>query len=157
MTYRSFIAAVCAATVLAVPASAGGIMAVDPYARAASPNAKAGAAFMMLKNDTGQDDTLIAARSDVAKRVELHTHLEVSDGVMQMTEIEGGIPLVAGATHNMMRGGDHIMLMGLTGPLHQDAEISVTLVFEQAGEVTVLIPVDNTRKPSGAGHGDHSN
>ena len=99
MTYRSFIAAVCAAAAFAAPAFAGGITAIDPYARAASPNAKAGAAFMMLRNDTGKDDTLIAARSEVARRVELHTHLEVSDGIMQMTQIKGGIPLMAHSHH----------------------------------------------------------
>ena len=154
MTYRSFIAAVCAAAAFAAPAFAGGITAIDPYARAASPNAKAGAAFMMLRNDTGKDDTLIAARSDVARRVELHTHLEVSDGIMQMTQIKGGIPLMAGATHHMKRGSDHIMLMGLTGPLTQDTEILITLVFERAGEMTVTVPVDNSRKPSAGGHAE---
>ncbi|MEL6620815.1 MAG: copper chaperone PCu(A)C, partial [Pseudomonadota bacterium] len=90
---------------------------MDPYARAASPSAKAGAAFMMLQNTGDTDDRLIAARTDVAKRVELHTHVETGDGIMKMQEIEGGIALPAGGTHHMMRGGDHVMLMGLTGPL----------------------------------------
>jgi hypothetical protein len=145
-------AAACAATFLAFPALADGIKVLDAYARAASPSAKAGAAFMIVMNDSGRDDRLIAARSDAAKRVELHTHVEVSDGVMQMTQIEGGIALPAGATHHMMRGGDHVMLMGLTAPLLQDAEIDVTLVFEQAGEVAVTIPVDNLRKPEAGAH-----
>lgn len=157
MSYRSRFAAVVAATLLAMPAFADGIMVMDPYARAASPAAKSGAAFMLLHNTSDTDDRLIAARTDVAKRVELHTHVEVSDGVMQMTEIEGGIDLPAGATHHMMRGGDHVMLMGLTGPLEQDAEIEVTLVFEEAGEVVVTIPVDNARQPQPGAHGGHSN
>lgn len=153
MSYRSLFAAAFAATLIAIPAWADGIKILDPYARAANPNAKSGAAFMMLMNESGQDDRLIAARSDAAKRVELHTHLETGDGVMQMTEIEGGIELPAGATYHMMRGADHVMLMGLTGPLEQDAEIEVTLVFEQAGEVVVTIPVDNARKPAKGAHG----
>ena len=153
MSYRSLIAAACAATLLSVPAWADGIKIMDPYARAASPSAKSGAAFMMLTNDSAQDDRLIAAKSDAAKRVELHTHVEVSEGVMQMTEIEGGIEIPAGATRHMVRGGDHVMLMGLTGPFVQDAEIEVTLVFEHAGEVVIAIPVDNARKPQKGAHG----
>lgn len=153
MSYRLLFAAACAATLLSVPAWADSIKIMDPYARAASSSAKSGAAFMMLTNDSTQDDRLIAAKSDAAKRVELHTHIENSQGVMQMTEIEGGIELPAGATHHMMRGGDHVMLMGLTGPFVQDAEIEVTLVFEQAGEVVVTIPVDNERKPKKGAHG----
>ena len=153
MSYRLLFAASCAATLLSVPAWADSIKIMDPYARAASSSAKSGAAFMMLTNDSTQDDRLIAAKSDAAKRVELHTHIENSEGVMQMTEIEGGIELPAGATHHMMRGGDHVMLMGLTGPFVQDAEIEVTLVFEQAGEVVVTIPVDNERKPKKGAHG----
>ncbi|WP_420010977.1 copper chaperone PCu(A)C [Tateyamaria sp.] len=152
MSYRSLFAAACAASLLVVPAWADGIKIMDPYARAASPSAKAGAAFMMITNDSGQDDRLIAARSDAAKRVELHTHIETGDGVMQMTEIEGGVALPAGSTHHMKRGGDHIMLMGLTGPLEQNAEIEVTLVFETAGEMVVTIPVDNVRKPKAGAH-----
>lgn len=156
MFFRTILAAACAATLLSMPAFADGITILDPYARAASPAAKAGAAFMMIRNDTGQDDTLIAAGTDAAARVELHTHVEVSDGVMQMTEIEGDIPLPAGGTHHMIRGGDHVMLMGLTGPLEQDATIEVTLVFEKAGEVVVTIPVDNARKPEAGAHEGHS-
>ncbi|WP_299621866.1 copper chaperone PCu(A)C [uncultured Tateyamaria sp.] len=152
MSYRSLFAAACAASILVVPAWADSIKIMDPYARAASPSAKAGAAFMMITNESGQDDRLIAARSDAAKRVELHTHIETGDGVMQMTEIEGGVALPAGSTHHMKRGGDHIMLMGLTGPLEQNAEIEVTLVFETAGEMVVTIPVDNARKPKAGAH-----
>ena len=156
MSYHLRIAALAAAALLALPAAADGILVMDPYARAASPAAKSGAAFMTLHNTSGTDGRLIAARTDVAKRVELHTHVEVSDGVLQMTEIEGGIPLAAGEKHHMVRGGDHVMLMGLNGPLEQDAEITVTLVFEEAGEVEVTIPVDNARKPEAGAHGAHS-
>lgn len=156
MSLRTKLTAAIAVTLLSGPALADGITVMDPYARAASPAAKSGAAFMMIRNDSGQDDTLISATTDIAARVELHTHIEVSDGVMKMTEIEGGIPLPAGGTHHMMRGGDHVMLMGLTGPLEQDATIEVTLTFEKAGEVAVTIPVDNSRKPEAGAHGSHS-
>jgi hypothetical protein len=47
----------------------------------------------------------------------------------------------------------HVMFLGLNRPLTQGDEVEVTLTFEQAGEVTVTIPVDNERMPAGMGHG----
>ena len=147
MSFKTTVTGLLAATcLLANSAFADGIMAQDAYARAATPNAKAGAAFMMLMNTSDQDDRLIGVRSDAAKRVELHTHIETDEGVMQMTQIEDGISLPAGEMHMMARGGDHVMLMGLNGPLVQGESIEVKLVFEKAGEVVIEIPVDNERR-----------
>lgn len=126
---------------------AGDIMVKDAYVRSSTPNSKTGAAFLMLMNTGDADDRLIAASSDVAKRVELHTHKEISDGVMQMIEIEGGITVPAGGMHMLQRGGDHVMFMGLTAPLVQGEDVTVTLTFEKAGNVDVVIPIDHERKP----------
>ena len=65
--------ATAAALVLAVPAWAE-ITIEQAYARSATPNAMAGAAFMMIMNDSDSDDRLIRASSPAAKRVEIHTH-----------------------------------------------------------------------------------
>ncbi|MEO9575235.1 MAG: copper chaperone PCu(A)C [Tateyamaria sp.] len=157
MSYLTRALAFATATLFALPAFADGIMVMDPYARAASPAAKSGAAFMTLHNMSQQDDRLIAVRTDAAKRVELHTHKETGDGIMQMMEVEDGFPVAAGEMIQLKRGGEHVMLMGLTGPLEQGADISVTLVFETAGEVEVSIPVDNERAPGAGAHGGHDN
>ncbi len=148
MTVTRFFSAAVAAAFFATSAFAGGIMIKDAYARSSTPTSKSGAAFMTLMNHTDSDDRLIGASSDVADRVELHTHIEDANGVMQMTEIEGGIPIAAGEMHEMKRGGDHVMFMGLTGPLEQGSEVAVTLTFEKAGDMQVQIPVDHDRKPA---------
>lgn len=147
---RFFTAAVAATFMLSAPAMAE-MMVKDAYARSSTPSSPTGAAFMMLMNSGTEDDTLVAASSDVAGRVELHTHIEDANGVMKMTEIEGGIPVAAGATHVLKRGGDHVMFMGLNAPLEQGAEISVTLTFEKAGDIDIKIPVDHERKASHGG------
>ncbi|WP_299871101.1 copper chaperone PCu(A)C [uncultured Sulfitobacter sp.] len=131
------------------------IMVKDAYARSSTPNSKTGAAFMMVMNHGDADDRLIAASSDIAKRVELHTHMEDENGVMKMTELEDGMAIPAGGAHHLKRGGDHVMFMGLTQSLVQGEEITITLTFEKAGEVDVTIPVDNDRKPTHGGM-DHS-
>ena len=146
-----FLSSAALAALLAVPTIAGEmkIMIQDAYARS---GAKSGAAFFVIINHAEIQDRLIGARAAFAKRVELHTHLEDANGVMRMREIEGGIPLPAGARHALKRGGDHVMFMGLEAPLEQGSTVPVTLVFEQAGEITVQMPVDNDRKPGHSGN-----
>jgi copper(I)-binding protein len=149
MSFKSTFAAVLTASVLMTSAAfAGGVMVKDAYARSSRPNAPTGAAFMMLMNTTDTDIKLIGVRSDAAKRVELHTHIDKGEGVMQMTQIEGGIAILAGESHMMERGGDHVMLMGLNDPLVNGETISVTFEFENADDLTVEIPVDSARKPA---------
>lgn len=139
------------ALILAASAFAGdtnpSIMIKDPYIRSASKSAPTGAAFMEIMNRGDQDDRLVGARSDIAAKVELHTHIEGENGVMQMRQIEGGINIPAGGIHRLARGGDHVMFMGLKQPFQQGETVPVTLTFEKAGDVVVEIPVDLTRKP----------
>lgn len=152
-------AASAALLTLATTAMADGIMVRDAYVRSSTPSSPTGAAFMVLMNHGAADDRLIAVSSDVAKRVELHTHIEDANGVMKMTEIKEGIVLPAGGMHTMMRGGDHVMFMGLIEPLEQGSEITVTLGFEKAGDVEITIPVDHDRKPNhgSMSHSGHAN
>ncbi|MDF1856099.1 copper chaperone PCu(A)C [Pseudooceanicola sp.] len=141
-------------------ALAGDIQVEGAYARASSAMAKSGAAFMTLHNSGSADDRLIDARSDIAQRVELHTHIDAGNGVMQMRQDEDGFPLPAGGDAKLARGGDHVMFMGLNRPMNQGDMITVTLVFEKSGEMTVEIPVDLNRKPDaamGMGHGKMGN
>ena len=124
------------------------------YARS---GAKTGAAFFTITNNAESDDRLIAASSESAKRVELHTHLEDDNGIVKMRPIEDGIAVQAGGEHALERGGDHVMFMGLDAPFEDGSTISVTLTFEKAGDVTLEIPVDNDRKGQHGGHSGHSN
>ncbi|MGB0901897.1 copper chaperone PCu(A)C [Halocynthiibacter sp.] len=144
----------------ALPAFAQDIMVHDAYARSASPSAMAGGAFMEIMNHTDTDDRLIDVRSEVAKRTELHTHIDAGNGVMQMRKVDDGFVIPAGETHMLQRGGDHIMFMGLNQSFVQGDLLKVTFVFENAGEIEVEIPVDLERQAGEAGemsHGDHSN
>jgi copper(I)-binding protein len=122
-----------------------GLKIADPYARAASPNAKAGAAFMVIENHTEAEDRLLSASSDVAVRVELHTHIDDGNGTMQMRQVEEGFVIPAGGAHVLGRGGDHVMFMGLTRSLMDGDTVSVTFTFEKAGDIVVDIPVDLNR------------
>lgn len=154
MSFKSVAMAAVAAFVLTGPALAGDakIMVKDAYARASTPTSKSGAAFMMLMNQSDQADRLIAARTDSAKRTELHTHEEDGDGVMRMIHVEEGFEIPAGGMHMLQRGGDHVMLMGLTEPMAQGETVTLILTFEKAGEMTIEVPVDLARKAGAHSH-----
>ncbi|MDO5528164.1 MAG: copper chaperone PCu(A)C [Paracoccus sp. (in: a-proteobacteria)] len=134
----------------------GAMLAVsEAYARSANP--ASGAAFMLIANHGPQSCVLTEVRSDVAERVELHTHQEDAQGVMRMTEIEGGIEIAAGKEAVLERGGDHVMLLGLHAPLAQGDQFTATLDFGDCGEVELDLEVDNERTVShGAQAGAHS-
>lgn len=149
-----------AAALLAMPAFAcDGFEAHDAYARSSTSMSQSGAVFMMMHNHGDTDCRLTAARSDVAQRVELHTHLADDNGVMRMVEVEEGFALPAGGEHTLARGGDHVMLMGLHDALEQGESLTLTLVFEDGSETELEVTVDNERMPMGGsmGHGsmDH--
>lgn len=151
-----FIAAAVAAS-FALPAIAcEGLAVTDPYARVSSPVAQSGAAFMVLENQGQTPCRLVGARSDVAARVELHTHIEDDAGVMRMIEVEEGFAIPAGGTHDLARGGDHLMFMGLTRSLAHGDDVAVTLLFEDGAEAEIVIPVDLERMPDHGHSHDHS-
>ncbi len=148
MSFKSFSLAAAAAVAFALPAFADSPISVNgAYARVSSKMAKAGAAFMVIKNSGAEDDQLIGVTSDVAKRTELHTHKDDGNGNMQMLHVKEGFTVPAGGEHALARGGDHVMFMGLTRGLDHGDVVSVTLTFEKAGDVTLEVPVDLERKP----------
>lgn len=159
MSLKSVLFAAVAAVSLAGAASAEGakIMVQDQYARVSTKMATSGAAFMNIMNMSSEADQLLAVRSDVAKRVELHTHMESGDGIMKMVHVEDGFAIPAEGSHLLQRGGDHVMFMGLTETLEHGDVVPLTLVFKNAGEISIEIPVDLERKPGQGGDMKHTN
>ena len=92
------------------------------------------AAYISITNHSGMADRLLAVESSLAHKTELHT-MEVTNGVMKMRQIDGGIAIPAGKTVQLAPGGLHVMLIRLKAPLNADESYRVTLVFEKAGKV----------------------
>ena len=148
MNFKTFISTAAVATVMMTANAFAGDITIDaPWARASAGMAKAGAAFMAITNPNSHDHTLINAATDVAKRVELHTHTMV-DGVMKMRQVEGGINVPAGETVMLQPGGYHVMLMGLNAPLKEGSSFPLTLTF--TGDRTLTIDV-KVMSPSAMG------
>ena len=148
MTFKSILLG-AALSLAALPAFAE-IVIEDAYARSSSPAARVGASFMVIHNTGDEADRLIDAASDAAVKVELHTHI-MNDGVAKMVHVPEGFPVEAGGDLLLQRGGYHVMLMGLTAPFVQGEMVTLTLTFEKAGEMTIMVPIDNERMDGMAG------
>ena len=152
MKIKLFITAFSSFLALSPILSAGQIVISDAYARSAGPLAKAGAAYMKIMNHSDESDRLIGVQSDIAKKTELHTHLKDDNGVIRMVRIDEGIELGSMKEHRLVRGGQHIMFMGLKEAFKTGKIIPVTLFFEIAGEVGVEIVVDQARNEKKHSH-----
>ena len=152
MKIKLFITAFSSFLALSSILSAGQIMISDAYARSAGPLAKAGAAYMKIMNHSDESDRLIGVQSDIAKKTELHTHLKDDNGVIRMVRIDEGIEIGSMKEHRLVRGGQHIMFMGLKEAFKAGKIIPVTLFFEIAGEVGVEIVVDQARNEKKHSH-----
>lgn len=121
--------------------SAGAVEVEKAWARASVGAAKNGAVYMTLVNDTDLQDRLLGVATDGAKKAGLH-HSSMEEGVMKMRPLEA-IEIAPQARVVLKPGGLHIMLMGLTAPLKQGDSLPLTLTFEEAGELEVMIRVQS--------------
>jgi periplasmic copper chaperone A len=112
----------------------------QPWSRATPTGAKTGAVYMTLDNKSSTADRLTGASSDVADKLQIH-EMKVENGVIQMREIPGGLPIPAGGSVVLKPGSYHVMLIGLKKPLIAGEKIPLTLTFEKAGNISVTVPV----------------
>lgn len=139
------------ASILAAPVSAedlqrrGHITVSGAFAWVASPAAQSGAIYMSILNEAATNDRLMSASTDAARRSEFHSTSETDDGIVRMQPLPEGIALPSGQPVALERGGLHLMLMGLEQGLARGDEIALTLKFEEAGTLELLVPVVSER------------
>jgi copper(I)-binding protein len=118
---------------------AGDIMIHDGWARASIGKAPNSAAYMTVMTHGGAADRLVGIATPAAAKAELHNHV-MEDGIARMRPIQA-IEISPGEPAVLAPGGLHIMLMGLSGKLEAGTNLPLTLTFEQAGEVTLEVPI----------------
>lgn len=127
----------------------GDLLIDHPWARPTPGQVKNGAAYLRIVNSGGADK-LVGAATPAAKRVELHTH-EHADGVMRMRQVKE-IAVPAKGEVALKPGGLHVMLFDLEKPLHEGFGFPLTLTFEKAGKVEVIVQIEKPGTQS-KGHG----
>jgi len=134
-----------------------GLKVEQPWARATPGNAPNGAAYLRVVNHGQQMDRLVGATSPVSRKVELHTHT-MEGGMMRMRQVSA-VEVHPGEPAVFQPGGNHIMLIDLKAPLKEGESFPLTLVFDEAGQVTTEVTVQGVGS-MGPGEGmeqmDHS-
>jgi copper(I)-binding protein len=102
------------------------------------PGKDTAAGYFKITNH-GTADKLISVTSPISGAVEIHNHLE-EDGVMKMRRVDG-VDLAAGVTVEFRPGSYHLMMFKAELPDTQD-EVSLTLNYENAPSVTIIVPVE---------------
>ena len=132
-------------------AQGGTVMIHEPWVRASLGSAPNSAAYMTLETSGEAPDRLVASSSPVAERAELHSH--AMDGSVARMRPVDAVEVAPGTPTVLAPGGLHIMLIGLKQKLAPGDSVPLTLVFEQAGAITLEAPV---RGLAGMGaHGGH--
>ena len=121
------------------------------WARASIGTRRPAAAYLSIRNKGTENDTLLEVSTPLSGMAEVHT-MEMKNGIMKMVRIEDGIKIDAMKEHILIRGGEHIMFMGLNEPFENGKIIPVILQFENSGEVTVEVVVDQKRKDKKHSH-----
>jgi copper(I)-binding protein len=128
----------------AVPQAASGGLggaATDPivvsgaYVREpASPDVAA--AYFTVYNTTGVPDALLSVTSGAGGVAELHTYV---NGVM--TAVSGAVAIPAHGSLVLTTGGPHVMISKLIGTVKAGQTVTLELLFQNAGPITVSAPV----------------
>ena len=115
------------------------IVVQNAWARQLPPVAKNGAAYLTLYNNGLTDERLVSMSSSISEMAMLHQNL-VDEGMNSMIHVDE-LLIKAGQTDTFKPGAYHIMLMGLNETLHQGQSFVVTLNFEHAPSIKVIVNI----------------
>ena len=139
-------------------ACAGQLEINDPWTRPALIGGNS-AAYLVIENNTDSDEILLGALTVAAEVVELHdvimTDVSEMEGedMQDSGEMAGGstamqmvkqefVQIHAGETVTFEPGSLHVMMIGMQENLIEGDTITLTLIFHNAGEVVIQVPVE---------------
>ena len=94
------------------------------------------AVYGTITNKTDKEIVFVGGETEIAGLVEVH-EMAMIDGQMKMQQIEGGLVIPAGQSAVLEPGGNHLMLMQLTGDVLAGDSISVKFNFDGADSITL--------------------
>ncbi|MBY5766018.1 DUF1775 domain-containing protein [Rhizobium leguminosarum] len=110
------------------------------FAKAMLPGQPVGGGFFTVKNNGQADDRLVSVSSPAAGEVQIH-EMVTKDNVMRMRQLKDGIAIAAGETVKLEPGNLHLMFQKVKSPFKQGDAVPVTLTFEKAGKVDLVLQV----------------
>lgn len=138
-----FLISLCAVVARAEEASAPklvtGIKISGAYINIPVPGTQSTAAFFTLANASDKSVALTAVHTDLAQRVELHSHVH-EDGLMKMRKLEQVI-IPAKSSITFASGSYHVMLFDLQRSIQTGDQVSLTLVFKDGSQLATQAKV----------------
>lgn len=126
-----------------------------PWSRETPTGARVAGGYFTVKNNGASADRLVAVTSEVSAKAEVH-QMAVSDGVMTMRRVDGGLEIPAGGTVALESGGYHLMFIDLKRQPRKGESFPATLTFEKAGSVTVDFAVEGLGESGADAHEGHA-
>jgi len=151
MKHRGLLALALAGILSATAATAqefqlGALKIDQAWSRPTAPGQSTGGAYLSVNNTGATGDRLLGGSSPAAARVEVH-EMRMDGNVMRMRELTA-LDLPAGKRIQLAPGVLHLMLIDLKAPLKFGDKVPLKLRFEKAGEIDVVLHVQN--KPADA-------
>ena len=112
---------------------------IHPWAEATVPGTSIAAVYLKFEEVTGSDK-LVAARSDIASKIELRSKLD-NDPTAEASAILPAIAITPGSITDLQPGGAYLVMTGLKTPLLWGRSYPLTLIFEKAGAVETVLSV----------------
>ena len=103
----------------------------DAWARETAPGQTSGAAYFTIVNMGSEGDKLVSITTPAAPMAMIHGSSN-SNGVMAM-RMMADLPVPGSATVTLAPLGTHVMLTGLSAPLHAGDRLLLTLRFARVG------------------------
>lgn len=120
----------------------GTLEVIDVWGRNSPNAAQNGAFYLVIDNNTGQDEQLLGAETNACGTVELHEMYMKENDVMGMREVPGGIvELPSGESVEFKVGGLHLMCIEKQEAFDLGNKIPITLKFANAGEMEVTAEI----------------
>jgi copper(I)-binding protein len=132
--------AFCAAPASAQQVKAGDLVIEHAWTRATPGGAQVGVGYLTIENRGVSPDKLIGASTPAAAKAEVH-EMAMNNGVMTMRPVQDGLSIPPGQSITLAPAGYHIMLMELKAPFKEGDKVPLTLQFEKAGTVDVMLDV----------------
>ncbi len=126
-----------------------------PWSRPTPPGTPMGVGYLVIKNTSDADITLIGAQTPRAASVSIHES-KMHDGMMSMQSLKNGLTIPAGETVELKPHGYHLMLEKLNGPLQEGESVPLTLEFDGAAALDVQLMVEPLDGGSMKGEMNHS-
>ncbi|WP_054813799.1 copper chaperone PCu(A)C [Nocardia arizonensis] len=123
----AFLPLACSSDNAATTRGSDAVTITDQWVKAADGDMSA--AFGRLANSGDTPVTVVSATSPASARIELHEVVAAADGTKKMRPKDGGFVVPAHGSLTLAPGADHIMFMGLNGPLRTGSETAITLTF----------------------------